>query len=82
MTLLPITSRMQPDAHEAAADHPAGIGLVRHLWLAEEPRVVLDQPSGVLRADEDAVEVHEPLPAGGPSIPDPGLIADGGRAWG
>src|SRR5437870_6147859 len=35
---------------------------LRHGGLAEDLRVVIDEPLGILRSDHDAVEVHRYLP--------------------
>src|SRR5438309_11916744 len=50
------------DRYPSAADLPAVIATLRHGGLAEDLRVVIDEPLGILRSDHDAVEVHRYLP--------------------
>src|SRR5438270_160344 len=50
------------DRYPSAADLPAVIAPLRHGGLAEDLRVVIDQPLGIFRSDHDAVEVHRYLP--------------------
>src|SRR5919197_1884261 len=49
------------DRYPSAADLPAVIAPLRHGGVAEDLRVVIDEPLGILRSDHDAVEVHRYL---------------------